>query len=229
MRVAAELRFFLPAKKRRAEVRTSHDGTASTGHVVESLGVPLTEVGELLVDGRPVEPAHRPAPGSLIEVGPVARPQPAPPRFALDVHFGKLARRMRLLGIDTAYRNDAADDELIDEAARADRVLLTQDRGILRRRAVRTGAYVRGADPDEQLADVLDRFAPPLAPWTRCTACNATPAPVSKEDVSAEVMPGTRRNYDHYARCPDCGRIYWRGAHSRRIERIIRTARRRTG
>lgn len=225
VRVAEELRFFLPAKRRRAAVRLPHDGTASTGHLVESLGVPLTEVGELRADGRPVRPAHRPAAGAEIDVPPVARPQPAPPRFLLDVHLGKLARRMRLLGLDTAYRNDAADDELIAESARDGRVLLTQDRGILRRRAVRAGAYVRGQDPDEQLADVLDRFAPPLAPWTRCTACNHPLTPVSKEDVAAEVRPGTRRTYDHYARCPACLRIYWRGAHSRRIERIIRTAR----
>ena len=224
VRVAAELRFFLPSKRRAHCVRSTHDGTASTGHVVRSLGVPLTETGELRVDGEPVPAAHRPAAGSVIDVPPVPRPQPAPPRFQLDVHFGKLARRMRLLCIDTGYRNDAADDELIAEAARDDRVLLTQDRGILHRRAVRIGAFVRGSDPDDQLADVLDRFAPPLAPWTRCTACNGVLRAVPKTSVTGEIQPGTRRTYDRYARCPDCGRVYWRGAHSRRIEKMIRAA-----
>ncbi|MBQ6641452.1 MAG: hypothetical protein IJH84_10535, partial [Saccharopolyspora sp.] len=76
----------------------------------------------------------------------------------------------------------------------------------------------------DQLADVLDRFAPPLAPWTRCTACNGVLRAVPKTSVTGEIQPGTRRTYDRYARCPDCGRVYWRGAHSRRIAKMIRAA-----
>ena len=111
---------------------------------------------------------------------PVPRPQrPDEDRFLLDVHLGTVARRMRLLGIDAAYHRDADDDDLIEEANEDRRVLLTQDRGLLRRRRLWLGAYVRGANPEVQLADVLDRFAPLLAPWTRCTSCNGllVPAP----------------------------------------------------
>ena len=89
------------------------------------------------------------------------------------MHLGGLARRMRLLGIDTAYRNDASDAELLAQGAAEQRVVLTQDRGLLRRRALTVGAYVRGGSTDEQLADMLDRFRPPLAPWSRCLACVA--------------------------------------------------------
>ena len=95
-----------------------------------------------------------------------------PARFVLDVHLGTLARRLRLVGVDTAYANDAGDDALVEQANASRRVLLTQDRGLLCRRKLWLGAYVRGARPDDQFADVLDRFAPPLAPWTRCPACN---------------------------------------------------------
>ncbi|GAA2789017.1 Mut7-C RNAse domain-containing protein [Saccharopolyspora taberi] len=224
VRIAPELRLFTSRRNRGGPVRLPHDPTATLGHLAESLGVPLTEVGALLVDDVPAGPRQRCEAGTTVEIRPVPRPQPAS-RFLLDVHLGKLARRLRLLGVDTAYRNDADDDELIEEAADDGRMLLTQDRGLLCRRALRAGAYVRGADPAEQLADVLDRFAPPLAPWTRCTSCNGELDAVAKSEVVAEIRPGTRRFYDDYARCRACGRVYWRGAHARRINAMIDAAR----
>lgn len=223
LRVDESLRFFLPARRRAAEVVLPHDGTSSLGHVVESAGIPLTEVGELRLGDQPVEPAYRPRHGEVYDVRPVSRPQalPDPPRFLLDVHLGALARRMRLLGLDAAYRNDADDDELAAEASRDGRVLLTQDRGLLHRRAVPLAAYVRGASPDDQLADVVDRFALRLAPWTRCTRCNGLLEPVSKSDVEHRLEPGTRATYDEFARCTVCGRVYWKGAHSRRLDAVV--------
>lgn len=232
VRFAAELRIFLPRRHRREELRLPCDGTSSLGHVVESAGVPLTEIGSLLVAGRPVPPSYRPSPcaGDVaevldVEVLGVARPQPIPAaRFILDVHLGKLARWLRLVGVDVAYRNDLDDDQLIMRADAERRVLLTQDRGILRRRALRLGAYVRGTYPREQFLDVLDRFRPPLAPWTRCTACNGPLSPVGKGEVEAELRPGTHRSYDTFARCLTCGRVYWRGAHGGRLEEIVEIA-----
>jgi len=103
-------------------------------------------------------------------------------------------------------------------------VLLTQDRGLLRRRRLWLGAYVRGARPDDQLADALDRFRPALAPWTRCTACNGLLSPASKSDVEPLLLPGTRRTYQDFSRCGGCGRVYWRGAHSQQLQLIVESA-----
>ena len=233
------LRFFLAARHRRAPgVTLAHDGTSTLGHVVQSLGVPLTEVGALSVSGphdtaaRGVSPAYRPRDGDLVRVPRAARPQrvdtPGPPRFVLDVHLGALARRLRLVGLDAAYRNDASDDALVAQSEDERRVLLTQDRVMLRRRALWLGAYVHGARPDAQLLDVLDRFAPSLAPWTRCPACNGTLTPVPKSEIEHLLRPGTRRTYDRFMRCRDCARPYWRGAHSDRLESLVARAVRAT-
>ncbi|MUL41719.1 hypothetical protein FZ103_11130 [Streptomonospora sp. PA3] len=165
--------------------------------------------------------------GAARPVAGISRPQPlpfAPPRFLLDVHLGALARRLRLVGVDTAYSNDLDDDTLVAMANEQRRALLTQDRRLLHRRALEAGAFVHGQDPDEQLRDVLDRFAPPLAPWSRCTACNGRLAPVAKEAVDHLLEPGTRATYDVFARCRACGRVYWPGAHHTRLAEIVRTA-----
>jgi uncharacterized protein len=225
VRFAPELRIFLAPRHRAGRIRVTCDGVSSLGHVVESLGVPLPETGGLTINGDPAALRDRLAGGNVAEVSAVCRPQPVPsPRFLLDVHLGTLARRLRLVGIDTRYANDADDDTLIEQANASRRVLLTQDRGLLRRRRLWLGAYVRGSLPDDQLRDVLDRFAPPLAPWTRCTACNARLAPVRKADVEPLLRRGTQRTYQAFSRCLGCGRVYWRGAHSQRLQRIVDSA-----
>jgi uncharacterized protein len=223
--VADELRLFLRPAHRSGPVPVAQDGTSSLGHVVSSLGIPLTEVGPLLVNGEPAGVGYRPGDGDAVTVTAVPRPQPLPSaRFVLDVHLGTLARRLRLVGVDAAYANDADDEALIEQANADRRVLLSQDRGLLRRRKLWLGAYVRGARPDDQFRDVLERFAPPLAPWTRCPACNGLLSPVAKAAVDPLLRPGTRRTYQVFARCGRCGQVYWHGAHSRRLEAIIASA-----
>jgi uncharacterized protein with PIN domain len=208
--------------------RLRFDADATVGHLVQAAGVPLPEVGGIELDGEPVPPSARTRPGGTIEVTEVVRPQAvAAGGFLLDVGLGALARRLRLLGLDAAWSNHADDPELVARAVAEDRVLLTQDRGLLMRRALRSGALVRGSDPDEQLADVLDRFAPRLAPLTRCTACGGALRPAPKVEVAALLEPGTWRTVEEFARCTVCERIYWHGAHARRIDALLRTVDRR--
>ncbi|MDN3295600.1 Mut7-C RNAse domain-containing protein [Streptomyces ficellus] len=223
-----DLGLFVAAPRRAGRTVVVTDGASTLGHVVESLGVPLTEAGRLLVNGHPVAASHIPAAGEHVQVLGVERPQPvpgAPLRFLLDVHLGTLARRLRLLGVDAAYESeDIGDAALAARSAAERRVMLSRDRGLLRRRELWAGAYVYSDRPGEQLRDVLERFAPPLAPWTRCTACNGELADADKESVRGELEQGTRRTYDVFARCTACGRVYWRGAHHARLEAIVQDA-----
>jgi uncharacterized protein with PIN domain len=224
--LAPPLRFLLAPRDRPAGLRRlAFDPDATVGHLVQAAGVPLTEVGTVHRDGRPAGLEERTTPGSRIEVEEVTRPQPVPSGgFLLDVGLGALARRLRLLGLDAAWSSDAGDAELVEHAVAEERVLLTQDRGLLKRRALPRGALVRGSRPDDQLADVLDRFRPALAPLTRCTACGSPLRAVPKEEVADHLPAGTRRTYEDFSRCTACSRVYWRGAHMRRIEELVRTA-----
>jgi uncharacterized protein with PIN domain len=225
---APELHVFVAALRRAAEGAAARtDGASTLGHVVESLGVPLTEVGGLTLAGAPCDTAYVPVAGDRVHVSPVARPQPlpGPARFLLDVHLGTLARRLRLLGVDAAYeRLDIGDAALAAQSAREQRVMLSRDRGLLHRRELWAGAYVYSHRPEEQLTDVLERFAPPLAPWTRCTACNGELRPATLDEVRPQLREGTERSYDTFALCTTCGRAYWRGAHQDGLNDIVADA-----
>ncbi|NEA59909.1 Mut7-C ubiquitin/RNAse domain-containing protein [Streptomyces sp. SID13666] len=230
---APELHLFVPAERRQGPSTVVTDGTSTLGHVVESLGVPLTEAGLLLVDGSAVPVSHIPGAGETVHVQAVERPQHvpgAPLRFLLDVHLGTLARRLRLLGVDAAYENeDIGDPALATLSAKEQRVMLSRDRGLLRRREIWAGAYIYSDRPEDQLRDVLQRFAPALTPWSRCVACNGPLADADKESVQDQLRHGTQRSYDVFAQCAACERVYWRGAHHARLEAIVEEALREFG
>ncbi|WP_371785241.1 Mut7-C RNAse domain-containing protein [Streptosporangium subroseum] len=230
---APELHLFVAARRRAGSTVVAVDGSSTLGHIVESLGVPLTESGRLRADGREVPVTYVPRGGEHVEVRGIERPQKvpgAPLRFLLDVHLGTLARRMRLLGIDALYESeDIGDPALATLSAGQRRVLLSRDRGLLKRREIWAGAYVYSHQPDDQLRDVLGRFAPTLAPWTRCTACNGILGEVGKDAVRPSLEDGTRRAYDAFAQCTACARVYWRGAHHARLSSIVEEAMREFG
>ncbi|GDY76662.1 hypothetical protein SAV31267_061470 [Streptomyces avermitilis] len=203
---APELRLFVPHERRSGTTAVGTDGASTLGHVVESLGVPLPEVGALVVNGRETPVSYIPAAGDSVEVRPVERPQRvpgAPLRFLLDVHLGTLARRLRLLGVDTAYEStDLGDPALAALSAAEKRVLLSRDRGLLRRRELWAGAYIYSTRPDDQLRDVLDRFAPGLAPGPgarRATAYSRRP-PRSRSPTSWKAARSGRTTSSRSAR-----------------------------
>jgi uncharacterized protein len=204
------------------------DGTSTVKHLVEELAVPHTEYDEVRVNGVLANDDHQVGDGEVVDVY-AASPRvfDSEPRFLLDVHLGKLARYLRLLGLDAAYDRAAADDELVRRAASEGRTLLTQDRGLLRRRSILDGRFVRGTNSRDQLVDVLQRFRllTWIRPLTRCPVCNGQLVHVPKSKVLHLVQPGTQRCYDTFATCESCGRVYWAGAHYRRIANLIELAR----
>jgi uncharacterized protein with PIN domain len=206
--------------------------------VIESLGVPHPEIDLVLVNGISVPFDHVVRNGDRIAVFPqfvvldvhtLSRVRPRPLeviRFVADVHLGKLARHLRLLGLDTVYRVDADDATLAEIAAREDRILLTRDQGLLKRRAVTYGYFIRDTRPHRQLVEVLRRFGPiGLDPFSRCLRCNNVLREVPKSSVDAALLPRTRARYDQFMACGGCGRVYWKGSHWERLKRAIDAAR----
>ena len=231
IRCHGSLNDFLPRRQRGRPFTLPWAAHETVKHLIEAAGVPHPEVAALLANGAPVAFAYHVAPGDLIDVYP---PEGAPPaialrpplaarRFVCDVHLGRLAAYLRMLGFDTRYSNDQDDARLAEIAAAEGRVLLTRDRGLLMRRAVVYGAYVRATDPEAQLGEVARRFdlRQSAATFQRCLRCNGAMAPVAKAAILEQLQPKTRRYYDSFWRCEACGQLYWRGSHVSRMQAVI--------
>ena len=234
-RFYAELNDLLPADKRQVTFTHFFENRASVKDMTEALGVPHTEIDLILVNGESVDFTYLVQDGDRISVYPVfesiditplvrVRPQPLrEPRFVLDTHLGRLARYLRMLGFDTLYRNDYADEELARISSEEHRILLTRDPGLLKRSVVTHGYWIRDSDPHRQLRQILQRFDlfGAIAPFARCLRCNALLQPVRKEAVLDRLLPMTKETYDEFRICPECERIYWKGSHYRRMQQFI--------
>jgi uncharacterized protein with PIN domain len=198
---------------------------------IEAMGVPHTEVDVILVNGRSVDFSCKLQDQDNVQVFPVFSEVPInsprrlspltldPATFILDVHLGKLARRMRLLGFDVCYRNDLEDVEIMNIAESENRIILTRDLGILKHRKVVHGYLVRSDQIDGQLREVLKRYDlyGKIRLWTRCMICNGLMARVEKADVLDRLEPRTRLYYENFHRCSSCDRLYWQGSHYLKI------------
>ena len=218
-----ELEFFLSPGRRGAAAVVSFKGRQSVKHLIESLGVPHTEVGTLLVNGRETGLGHITKNGERVEVWPAAPGCPLAPRFLLDSHLGRLTAHLRMLGFDCLYRNDYTDADLAELAGREARILLSRDRRLLMRKVVQYGYCLRSLEPQEQLIEVVRRFqlADKIVPFRRCLRCNTPLEPVSKEKVLDRLEPLTKKYFDEFRLCPACDQVYWKGSHYERMQRLI--------
>ncbi len=230
-----------------SHVRRELDGKTAVKDVIEACGIPHAEVDLIVlldesgtavralgfsfpVDA-PMSLAVYPVPAPADLLPSAARLQARDcDRFVADCHLGALARHLRLLGIDTAYEHDADDRWLLEIMVAENRALLTRDRRLLMHSIVRQGYCPRSDDPEEQAREVLRRFELPgraaeFTPMSRCLRCNGMLLKVPKPEILAALAdePRTLRYYDEFLRCADCGRIYWRGSHFKKLtDRLAR-------
>ncbi len=235
MRFFGELEDFILRRKRGHPLSVTLLGSPSVKDVVEGLGVPHPEIDVICINKVAAGFASRLAPDDLVEVYPDAPdkenltgkrlkclPDPAA-GFILDVHLGKLARWMRLLGFDTLYENDYDDHEIVAISAREGRFILTCDIRLLMHGDVRGGRWIRERNPRRQLEEVIGRLSlrNRIATFTRCMLCNAPLVPASREDVRNCIPAGVASLYEIFARCTGCGKIYWEGSHFGGMQALI--------
>ncbi len=238
IRFYEELNDFLPPAQRKVAFLHHLKQPTSIKDTIESLGVPHPEVDLILVNGQSVGFDYPVRDGDCIsvypvfealDITPVTRLRPVPlrvTRFVLDVHLGRLAAYLRLLGFDTLHRKDYDDPTLAEISVSERRILLTRDRRLLMRRQITHGYYVRTTQPREQLLEVLTRFDLLKAqrPFTRCLHCNGMIAAVPKAGILPRLQPRTRAAYNEFWQCRSCGKVYWKGMHYRRLCELIAAA-----
>jgi hypothetical protein len=234
-RFYAGLNDLLPPDRRQIAFVLPFDGRVTIKHLVESLGVPHTEVDLIIVNGDPVSFNHivqnedrisvYPV-FTSIDINPIGRLQPLPlrqTRFVLDTHLGQLARYLRMLGFDCLYQNNYEDDELAEISGKQQRILLSRDRGLLKRNLVTHGYCIKDIDPRLQTLEVIRRFdlREIIHPFQRCLKCNGRLISVDKEDIVDRLNDDTRRFYDEFQICESCNQIYWKGSHYEHMEHFL--------
>ena len=240
IRFYSELDDLLSNERRGGPFTVEVSAGTTVKDLAESLGVPHTEIDVILVNHESVGFTHRVRDGDRVsvypvfealDVTPIVHLRPVPlrhPRFVLDVHLGRLARNLRLLGFDTLWSNAHTDEELLVLSVQDNRILLTRDRGLLKRRAVTHGYLVRETSRRAQILEVLNRFDlfEAIREFSRCLECNGLLEPVPKSEVDPHLPARTRREHQEYWRCTGCGRVYWRGSHFRRLSEVVDDLRR---
>jgi uncharacterized protein with PIN domain len=235
VRFYAELNDHLSAPRQYKTLERTFFTRGTVKDLIESFGVPHTEVELIVANGVSVPFDHIIHDGERIAVYPkfesfdvtpelqVRREPLRESRFVLDVHLGKLAAYLRMLGFDTSYRNCYSDPQLVRISVEEERILLTRDRGVLKHAAVTHGYLMRETDSHRQLAEVVSRFdlARSLRPFTRCMGCNGVLSEVRKEEVSAVLPPRAASEFDEFRQCGQCGKVYWKGSHYRRMLRWV--------
>jgi len=217
------LDYFLRREQKKQAVAVRFQGRQTLKHLIESLGVPHTEVGMILVNGQQAELGHIAEDGARVSVHAAPRGLTIPPRFLLDNHLGRLAAYLRMLGFDCLYQNDFQDNEMARILSGEERVLLTRDRRLLMRKVVMYGYCLRSLQPLEQLREVVERFdlKDKITPFQRCLRCNTPLQAISKEAILERLQPLTQKYFDEFHLCPHCQQIYWKGSHYERMRQRI--------
>ncbi len=143
--------------------------------------------------------------------------------------LGKLTRWLRLLGYDVKYSRSLNDEQLIEIARRESRILLTRDLKLYRQATVQgiNSFFVERTTEAKKLASLAKRFNLKLdfnVTVSRCPKCNARIKPVAKEEIADKVPETTASYYDEFWRCSNCEKIYWQGAHWKRINKTLEEA-----
>jgi uncharacterized protein with PIN domain len=230
-----ELNDFLPKEKRKTRFEHKFIDRASVKDMIESLGVPHTEVDLILVNGNSVYFSYAVNDKDDISVYPVfesfdisdlqhLRAEPLRnPKFILDVHLGTLARYLRMIGFDTKYRNDCSDDEIVEISLKDKRTILTRDKGILKRNNVTHGYWIRNENPESQLNEVVNRFnlKKQIREFERCLVCNTKLEKIDKEKVIDKLPFIVKERENEFRYCKTCDKVYWQGTHFEKMKKII--------
>lgn len=230
-----ELNDFLPANQRKTSFQWPFFNTPAVRDVIQAIGVPHTEIDLILVDGESVDFAQRLKGGERVavypvferlDISPVIRLRPEPlraTRFIVDVHLGKLARYLRMLGFDTVYDRNLDDDAIIERSLKEKRIILTRDLELLKQGRVTHGYWLRHHEPRHQLSEVLQSLdlSRQIQPFTRCMDCNGLIETVEKSGITGQIDPLIIQRFSEFRQCCDCGKIYWKGSHHERMAQLI--------
>jgi len=234
-----ELNDFLSEERRKKRFEHLYIDRASIKDMIETLGIPHTEVDLILVNKKSVGFNYVINDGDDVSVYPVfesldisdiqhLRSKPLRnPKFIADVHLGRLVRYLRMMGLDVIYKNNIKDHEIVKLSLKERRAILTRDRGILKRSEVTHGYWLRSTKIKEQVVEILNRFNLKniINEFSRCLECNSVLNSVSKEEIINVLPPKVIQSQEEFYRCTACNKLFWKGTHYERMLSFIQSVR----
>ena len=140
-------------------------------------------------------------------------------KFIADINVGRLARWLRIMGYDTLIFKGKDDGDMITAALAEDRIVLTRDTQIMKRRLIKKGQVkallITSDNVEEQLKQVIDslNLTPSPQLFAICVECDEPLVEKRKEEVRDSVPEYVYQTQNEYMECPCCHRVYWKGTH----------------
>jgi uncharacterized protein len=226
-----ELNDFLPERRKKILFGFSFEGNPSIKDIVESLGVPHSEVDLIIVNGISVTFDYNLNDNDLVSVYPVfenlditnlthLREKPLRnSKFICDVQLGRLARYLRIFGFDTLYNNKYSVKTIIKISNDEKRIILTRNVFLLKNSLVIRGFWIRSQDAYNQLVQVIHNsdLLSQIKLIYRCSNCNGILETVPKELIMDRLLPNTKKYFSEFQKCNQCNRIFWKGSHYKKI------------
>lgn len=227
--------FLIPVNKNKI-IEYNFYGTPAIKDAIEAIGIPHTEVDVIIVNNLPVDFFYKLHHDDKVEIYPVnantkfSKSFSLTPRlsyplaFVADVHLGKLAKALRILGFDTSYQNCFSDKLIVEIAEKEDCIVLTRNVGLLKHKSVKWGYWLRSQMVERQLEEVVSRYnlLPEVSLFKRCLSCNGRIEEVAKEAVSEKLLLKTNQYFDEFFQCASCKKVYWKGSHYENMLQMVR-------
>lgn len=149
-------------------------------------------------------------------------------RFICDDMLGRFCKWLRILGFDTAYFR-GSDAELVLQARREERVILTRDKRLAGERKTGPCYVFKSTALMDQLTELFHEYkiagVSKASLFSRCLECNTPVAVIQKSEVQGRVPDYVFDAHDQFHQCPQCLKIYWTGTHvvntEKHLERFI--------
>jgi uncharacterized protein len=237
IRCYAELNDFLPPNRGFVTFPLSITPNTLLEDIANTIGIPSNLIDLILVNNKPVDLSYHLEENDRIafypvfenfDISSVTKVQDHPlrqPKFILDVHLGKLANHLRLLGFDSLYQNNWAKESLISISINENRILLSRSKSLLNNESLTRTYLIKNIEPRFQLFEVLERFDlnSLASPFTRCIECNSKLQPVEKEAILPRIPQKVKDWCNTFQFCAFCDRIYWKGSHYQHMNTFVQS------
>ncbi len=167
MRLYEELNDYLPADERKQDICIPIPGSCSVRSILLDLNVPMEEVDLILVNSQPADADCVIQADDRVSVYPVferfnietvtrVRSRPLRrPRFITDAGLEELAHLLRAQGLDVVCHDSAALRDIILQAEKDRRIILTLDGKRINWQAVTRAIFLKTRTTESQIQEIV--------------------------------------------------------------------------